>query len=158
MRRDSKQSDGHGPSVSTEDNELETVDTRLPMDVVRLEWTGGMSVRSLEARAGFTPGRLSQWLRPGRRGKYPTVYGLQSFATAYRAPLAVISRAFAEEAGIPELHAGDPPPPSPAPPEYTPEERRLVEDFRRTREPVRSLLAETVHMAAQRENRREGTA
>ena len=156
MGRNRKQSDEHGPSVSTEDNELETVDTRLPMDVVRLEWTGGMSVRSLEARAGFTPGRLSGWLRPARRGIYPTVYGLQSFAEAYHAPLAVISRAFAAEAGIPELHAGDPRPAGP--PEYTPEEQQLVEDFRRTREPVRSLLAATVRMAAEREDRREGTA
>lgn len=161
MRRNSTKADGHVPPPSAEDTELETVDTALPMDVVRLEWTGGMTVRSLELRAGFTPGRLANWLKPGQRGKsFPTPYALRSFAEAYRCPVNVVGRAFAEEAGIPELYgAGDPPAPQPpAPDPYTPEERQMIEDLRRTREPVRSLLIAQVHLAAERKDCREGTA
>jgi transcriptional regulator with XRE-family HTH domain len=144
MRRDSQRTDTRVPSESLADDEV-AFDTSKPVDALVLECGGGRSVRQIERDAGVSQGNLHRYLggSGSRRGTYPTLDTIETIAKALGTSVNRVSRALAEEAGIPELHAGDPPP------AVTHDERQLLEHLRRMPQQYQALILHQVAAAAE---------
>lgn len=147
MGHDSKHADAHAVCESLADDEV-AFDTSLPIDVLVLECGGGRSVRQIERDAGVSQGQFQRYIGRSRSRKYPTLDMVGTIAKALGTTKNRVSRALAEEAGIPELHAGDPPP------AMSHEETQLLEHFRRLPPELRSLMCDQVAGAAEWHDRR----
>lgn len=142
MGRSRKLVDEHGLCESVGDSEI-AFDTSQPVDALVLEYGGGRSVRQIERDAEVSQGNYNRYIGRSRIRKYPTLEMIQGIAAALGAPLNRVSRALATEAGIPELHDGDPEP------ELAQDEAQMLEHLRRLPQDYRALLIHQVVAAAE---------
>lgn len=112
-----------------------------PLDALIERHSRGRSIREIERDNDLREGALSHFLKPSQRGRWPQLAVLERFAAALGASLTEVSRAFSAEAGV-DLDD-----------DLTPTERQLIAHFRTLDEPVRSLVADFVEMAAERARR-----